>query len=174
MGGTFRTGRMFAVLSHICLFIATLTVTIGSCAFLHPGIWKCCGWLFIIGSVWQVLIFVVFSADSLTGDFHNGRFYWGSALLIVSMLLSIAAGILTLRIPPFDPENMPDSAIDALREQPFVSKFLPEAKKEKKYRMPAGTETVTEAMLPDGTRKYTTTKWNADGTTTVTEEIRNE
>lgn len=175
MGSAFRWSRMFAVLSHFTLFVATLLVTIGSCAFVHINIWKTTGILFLVGSLCEVLIFVVYSSDSLTGDLHQGRFFWGSALLIVSILFTIAAGVMTLRIPPFDPENIPESALDALREQPMVQQILPEAAKEKKpYKMPPGVETVTETILPDGSRKYTTTKWNKDGTTTVTEEIRNE
>ena len=95
------------------------------------------------------------------------------------MLMSVLAGIATLKIPPFDPENDPESVIDALREQPFANNILPEQARSNKdpkktYKMPPGVETVKETLLPDGSRKYTTTKWNKDGTATVTQEIVRE
>ena len=114
-------------------------------------------------------MFLAYASDVLRGSPHNGRFYWGSGVLIAGWILTLVTGVLTLRLPAYEhDEELPTSAVEeSAPEQPKAA-----TKKERApHRMPAGTETVAEEILPDGSRLYTTTRWNKNGTKTVTEEI---
>jgi hypothetical protein len=166
--GTFKLARAFAVLANTCLLIASLVLLISTCASLPKLILKAAGSLFIIGSVFTLLMFVVFASKAVKGDPHHRKAGWGVGFNVISMLLSVITGISTMRLqagripaetnaePEIESQKQP-----AKREQP----------KKPKRVMPPGAETIEETILPDGSRKYTTTKWHKDGSSTKTEEI---
>lgn len=169
LDGPFKAARAFAVLANIFVGAGALALVFASCAYFEIVLLHGCGWLLIIGSVCEALTFLLY-ASKVTDGPHNGRFWWGSGLAIASSIAALFAGILTIRLPPSEREStLPSSSTDSeankrpQADSPVVS--------EQARPMRPGTETTTESILPDGRRKYTTTKWNKDGTKTVEETI---
>jgi hypothetical protein len=180
--GTFKMARGFAVLANGCLLIASLVVLTSTCASLHKFILKTAGFLFILGSNFTVLMFVFFASKTVSGEPHNRSAGWGVGFNVISMLLSAIAGILMMKLQPGqipkaqDEGCETDSHAPAEKEQPKNGpnkKQPPKTQPTKKPKrvMPPGVETIEETILPDGSRKYTTTKWLKNGSSTTTEEI---
>lgn len=169
--GTFKLARGFAVLANVCLLTASLVVLVSNCASLHKFILQAGGFLFLMGSVFTLLMFVVFASKTVTGDPHHRKAAgFGVALNIVSMFLSAIVGVLTMKLQP----GQIPAATNAEHAEIENSEKRPAAKeqpKKPKRVMPAGAETIEETILPDGSRKYTTTKWHKNGSSTKTEEI---
>lgn len=166
--GTFKLARGFAVLANMAVFLASLVVLSSTCAALHRIVVKAAGFLLIIGSVFTLLMFVFFASDSISDDPHHRRIGWGSGFNIISMILSAIAGVFTTRLHAAQVSSEPGSS--NIESQPAAVAEQPKRKK-KKGVMPPGVEIVEQTILPDGSSKNTTTKWNQDGSCTKTEEI---
>ena len=162
LDGPFKAARASAVFAHVFIGSAMIGLLVLSCAYLDIVIVKIFGWLLIVGSICEVLTFLLFASD-IAGSPFNGSIWWGSILVVVASLTALVAGILTLRLPVS--ENQPSA-----EEEP-ATKVSPPKRQNKERKMPPGTETTTSTIMPDGRTKYTTTKWNKDGTKTVTETI---
>jgi hypothetical protein len=169
--GTFKLARGFAVLANMCLLTASLVVLVSTCASLHKFILQAASFLFLIGSVFTLLMFVVFASKTVTGDPHHRKAAgFGVALNIFSILLSAIVGFLTMKLQPGHipaATNAEHAATESTVQRPATK----EQPKKPKRVMPAGAETIEETILPDGSRKYTTTKWHKNGSSTKTEEI---
>jgi hypothetical protein len=185
LDGAVKAAQAFAVLANICLLVGTIALVILSCIQAANILRNAVAIVFLVGSMFEVLIFVMY-ASSITDDDspHHARFYWGTLTNAFGVVLSLRTGILCFKLPEYDPEssegekndkttnNKTDDKLEkGNNEEQAEQPKSPVSKKTKKARMPAGSETTTETILPDGSRKYTTTKWNKDGTTTVTENI---
>lgn len=109
-----------------------------------------------------MLTFVLFASD-ITSEPHNGSFWWGSGLALAAAIVSLFAGIVTLNLPVSENESKNQTSSTGSSSSLAVS--------EQPRAMRPGTETTTETILPDGRRKYTTTKWNKDGNAIVEESI---
>jgi hypothetical protein len=166
MDGPFRAARAFAVLANVSIGVGALALVFASCAYFDVVLLRVFGWLFMLGSVFEALTFILY-ASKVTDEPHNGSFCWGSGLAIASTIAALLAGILTLRLPPSEQgassHSSPSGPKGAQTGSPVGS--------EQARPMRPGTEITTETMLPDGRRKYTTTTRNKDGTTTVNESI---
>jgi hypothetical protein len=172
--GTFKVARGFAVIANITIGAGVLALVIASCAYFEIVLLRSCGWLFIVGSFFEMLTLVFFASKAVSDDPLNGSFWWGAALAIAASLVALLAGLLTLRLPPseHEPEESspprPTLSGDAKRHTTDNSTH---EEMEQARPMRPGTETTVETILPDGRRKYTTTKWNKDGSKTITEAI---
>jgi hypothetical protein len=169
--GAFKMARGFAVLANIAIGSGLLALTIASCAFFEIVLLHWCGWLFIVGSVFEILTLVVFASDAVRDAPLNGTFWWGSALAIAASIVALLAGLLTIHLPAsaHEPE-----AFSPARPEVATPSYRNEEETVEQARPPMrpGTETTQETILSDGRRKYTTTKWNKDGSTTVSEVIQ--
>jgi hypothetical protein len=104
LDGPFKAARAFAILANI--FIGA-----GSISLLKPHApissllsRKGCGWLFIIGSVFETLTFLLY-ASKVTDAPYNGSFWWGSGRAIAASIAALLAGILTIRLPRSEHEQ---------------------------------------------------------------------
>jgi hypothetical protein len=151
-----------------------LALVIASCAYFEIILLRGCGWLFIVGSVFEILTLVFLASNAIGDDPFNARFWWGAGLAIVASFTALITGILTIRLP--ESEYEPD---ESAPPRPTLVGDVKTGRKdgeapeeiEQARPMRPGTETTTETILPDGRRKYTTTKWNKDGTTTASDVI---
>jgi hypothetical protein len=151
-----------------------LALLIASCAYFEILLLRGCGWLFIVGSIFEILTLTFLASGVLGDDPFNAKFWWGAGLAIPASLTALIAGIITIRLP--ESEYEPD---DSAPQRPTLAGDINTGRKgdttpeeiEQARPMRPGTETTTESILPDGRRKYTTTKWNKDGTKSVTEMI---
>lgn len=166
LDGPFKAARAFAVIGNICIGAGTLALTLLSCAFVESFLLKVFGGFFIIGSIFEALIFVIY-ASKISDEPHNAKFWWGSGLNVFGTLFALLAGFLTLKLPECDCEDAKSSSMPG-PARPVVS----EQAKSKAPR--PGTEMTTEQILPNGQRKYTTTRWGKNGEKTVEETIADE
>jgi len=165
LDGPFKAARAFAVLAHVFVGAAMIGLLVLSCAYLELFIVKILGWLLIAGSVCEALIFLVCLSD-IAASPYDGSVWWGGILVVFASLMALLAGFLTLRLPVCEEQPSPE-------EQPATKVSPPRGRQNQQTerKMPPGTEITTSAILPDGRTKYTTTKWNKDGSKTVTEMI---
>ena len=96
----------------------------------------------------DTVTFVAF-ASKFTSSPYNGRFYVGPGLAIAAACFSLVTGLLCCKLPV---AKRAETAPPAQAYQP-------------------GTVTVTETMMPDGTKKIVKTTVNPDGSQTVEETI---
>lgn len=170
--GTIKAARGFAILANISIGAGVLALLIASCAYFEIVLLRGCGWLFISGSAFAMLTLIFLASTVLGDDPFNASIWWGAGLAILASLTALITGLLTIQLP--ESEYEPD---DAMPSRPAIQGDTkvrtkdvenPEGAEQARPMRP-GTETTTETILEDGRRKYTTTKWNKDGTKTVTE-----
>jgi hypothetical protein len=129
-----------------------------------------------VGSVCEILTLVVFASDAVSNDPLNGTFWWGAALAIAASIVALLAGLLTINLPAseHEPDELAPARPTLTGEAPPSIGRKDESPDELEQARPMrpGTETTEETILPDGRRKYTTTKWNKDGSKTVSEVIQ--
>ena len=119
-----------------------------------------------------MLTLVFLASPVLSDDPFNASIWWGAGLAITASLAALVAGLLTIQLPKseYEPDDGVPSRPQLQGDTKMRQKDLEEPDVGETARpMRPGTETTTEIILEDGRRKYTTTKWNKDGTTTVTE-----
>jgi hypothetical protein len=114
-----------------------------------------------VGSTFEMLTFVLF-ASHVSSEPYNGTFWWGAALSLAASIVSLVAGIVTMRLPESEYEGGKSSSSPGIGDSPV-------SEQPRTFR--PCTETTSEVILPDGRRKYITTKWNKDGSSTVEETI---
>jgi hypothetical protein len=161
MDGPFRAARSFAAFANIFIGAGALVLLLTSCAYFEVFLLRKCGWLFIVGSAFEMLTFVLF-ASHVSSEPYNGSFWWGSGLALAASIVSLVAGIVTMRLPESEYEGGKSSSSPSNGESPV-------SEQPRTFR--PGTETTSEVLMPDGRRKYITTKWNKDGSSTVEETI---
>jgi hypothetical protein len=174
--GAIKAARGFAILANISIGAGVLVLLTSSCAYFEILLLRSCGWLFIVGCVFEMLTLTFLASKVLGRDPFNASIWWGAGLSIVASLTALITGVLTIRLSEskYEPEkNAPPRPImvgeSNARKTNGTSK-APEDEEQARTMRP-GIESTSEIILPDGRRQYTTTKWNKDGTRTVTEEI---
>ena len=169
--GAIKAARGFAILANISIGAGVLALLIASCAYFEIVLLRGCGWLFISGSVFAMWTLVFLASTALGDDPLNASMWWGGGLAILASLTALATGLLTIRLPESEYEPDAEEARPAMQGDTKVkAKDVEEPEEVEKARpMRPGTETTTETILDDGRRKYTTTKWNKNGTKTITE-----
>jgi hypothetical protein len=172
--GPIKASRAFALLANICIGAGVLALLIASCAYFEIVLLRGCGWLFISGSIFAMLTLIFLASPALGDDPTNSSMWWGGGLAIGASLTALIAGLLTIKLPEseYEPDDNAPSR-PALQGDIKVSPNDVDEPEEVEQARPMrpGTETTTETILPDGRRKYTTTKWNKNGTKSVTETI---
>jgi hypothetical protein len=148
----FKTARAFAIMSNVFVGVGMICLMVSACVEFTPKGMKLLGFLFGAGSLCELLTFSFF-ASSVCDDFGSCHFHVGAGFAIIGMTLSFVTALVTLKIPPAK-----ETTFEGV---PAPKVALPEA----------GTKTVTETDLPDGTKKITETIVNADGSQTVTETV---
>ena len=116
---------------------------------------KFLGCLIGAGSLFQLLTLTLF-ASSVCDEFRSCKLSTGVYFAIISTILALLTAILTCKIPAKDK----DTTFDGV-PAPIVAVALPRP----------GTKTVTETVMPDGTKSIPETTVNADGSQTVTKSV---
>jgi len=159
-----KAARACAVIAHVIIGASMIGLMVLSCAYFELFIVKIFGWLLIFGGVGAALMFLMLASD-IASDPFNGSVWWGATLVVAASLCAILAGIFTLRLPVS--EEQPDEA-----DEPATKvDRAPKQEQPKERKMPPGTEITKSVIMEDGRTKYITTKWNKDGSKTVTEQI---
>jgi hypothetical protein len=171
--GPIKAARAFAILANTSIGAGVLALLIASCAYFEIVLLRGCGWLFISGSVFGMLTLIFLASSVLGDDPTNARIWWGAGLAIIASLTALIAGLLTIRLPEseYEPDDTAPSRPAIQGDTKVSPEDVEDVEVEQARPMRPGTETTTETILADGRRKYTTTKWNKNGTKTVTETI---
>jgi hypothetical protein len=148
--GAFKASRAFGLMANVCIGFGMICLMVRCCVEFNPKAMKFLGFLFAAGSLFQLLTFSLF-ASSVCEDYTSCQISTGAYFAIVSTILALLTAVLTCTIPP---------ANDTLEGSP-PNVALPEP----------GTKTITETVMPDGTKNITETTVNADGSQTVTKSV---
>ena len=158
-----KIARGAAVLASVFIGAASIGLMVLSCAFLELFIVKILGWLLVAGSIGMAMMFLMCATD--LADEFSASLWWGTTLVVFGSLCALLAGWITLRLPESEQqprkEDRPATKVDR----------APRQEQPQERKMPPGTETTTSEIMTDGRTKYITTKWNKNGTKTVTEII---
>lgn len=149
LDSSFKAARAMGIIANIALGVPMVLLLAIGCVRFNLLAIKGMGWLELLGSVTMMLTLVMLSSD-LTKDPFNGTFYVGPGLAIASSIIGFLTALCILKIP---------KAEDPLENQPPAQAFQP------------GTETTTETVMPDGSKKVVKTLVNPDGSQTVTETV---
>ena len=155
--------RGTAVLAHVFTGAASIGLLVLSCTFMDLFIIKIMGWLLVLGSIGIAMMFLMCASD-LASEF-SASLWWGTTLVVVASICALLAGLITLRLPESadrpKQEDRPATKVDR----------APKHEQPKERTLPPGSETTTSEIMADGRTKYVTTKWNKNGSKTVTEII---
>lgn len=122
LDGPFKTARAFAAIAIFCVTVGTLALLILSCTFVEHFLLQIFGYIFIIGGIFELLVFIVFASD--VAKDQNAVFWWGSGLTIVGGILSCIVGIIMLGLPqPFKEESTSSTPSSKTLQHPecFIS-----------------------------------------------------
>lgn len=194
-----QTVFVSAILSIALSFVVMAAMIMLSCITLPQWALKCVALLSFLASMCQGLLCLMYQSK-LTQDPFGGSFFIGALTVIVAMIASVATGIFILIVPPpgsvstVSLASPPQSSLPITTEgttnavppvshkrnfpAPPRKTALPEtappeqsSEKADDGAFAPGTETVTETVLPDGSKKVTTTAVHSDGSKSVTESI---
>jgi hypothetical protein len=197
LDGPWKSARAFGIIANVCSGVTLLCLIGASCFTMNPIFLKIlAGWSFF-GSFSIMFTFLMF-ASNVTEEPYNGSFHFGGAMTIVGSISAFVTSLLILQIrPPGErytvstpsskqnvtrrPTTTGEKSNETLpprRNFPAPSRVTKPLPQKESAIVPddieafqPGTETVTETILPDGTRKTVTTTIGADGSKTVTEVI---
>ena len=182
-------------MANACNGVVMLFLIAAACVSYNQLALNCFAGLAFAGSVFEWCVFSFFGS-MITDPPHNGSFYVGAGMAIIGALCSIVTGLMILRIPqetnsrnwrvvapPSNSNNSyaPQSTVGR-RNFPAPKRAAPQETAPPKREIAAdpaeafapGTETITETILPDGSKKTTKTVVDLDGSKTVTETIVKE
>jgi len=148
LDGPMLAARGFGYTVYVLTAICMIFLIVTSCLEFSVIALKGVGFLMIMSSILTMLTFVAF-ASKFTSAPYNGRFYVGPGLAIAASFFSFITGLICCKLPA---AKRTETASPAQAYQP-------------------GTVTVTETMMPDGTKKIVKTTVNPDGSQTVEETI---
>jgi hypothetical protein len=148
--GAFRTARVFGILANICIGISMLLLIGLSCFEYSQLSLHCIGSLLLVGALFEMLTFILFGSELCA---YGCDFYIGAGLTVACVIVSSIATLIVFHVPPAR-----EREVYASPEQAVVP-YAP------------GTETLTQTIMPDGTKKMTKTTVHGDGSKTVEETI---
>jgi hypothetical protein len=193
--------RAFAIIAVSCSSLILLCLIMSSCFAYNPIILKCLAGISFFGGFSVMLTFLMFASNVGDDPFNGSFNYGGAITIIGCITSFVTGILILQIQPPDshpyivrEPTNTttrtnssrPNETMNVVtpprRNFPpakRVGKSTPtvvEAPKESAINrdieaFQPGTETITETILPDGTRKVVTTVIGTDGSTTVTETI---
>jgi hypothetical protein len=187
----------YAAVVALALTASVMAIMIASSCIAVPQ-WtlKCAATLSFLSSILQGLQFLLYQSK-LTEEPYGGRFFFGAITVIAAMLVANATACFIWLVPsPYRASTVslaspPRSSLPTVSDNatppppshkrnfsgPRKGRTLPEtapdmaAETSGKEAFAPGTETVTETLLPDGSKKVTTTKVGLDGSKSVTETV---
>jgi hypothetical protein len=192
------TAVFYAAVVSLVLTATIMAVLIASsCIPIPQWTLKCAAAFSLVSSILQGLQFLLYQSK-LTDEPFGGRFFYGAITVIVSMLVSVATACFILIVPTPEarstfslasppPSSLPAALDNATPQAQSHKRHFPGPKKTKDSgsgpemapdiegepsrteAFAPGTETVTETLLPDGSKKITTTIVRSDGSKSVTE-----
>ena len=162
MDTPFRASRVFAMMGNILIGISMICMIIASCvAYTKSALLGISAMLFF-GSICAALTFIFYASSTICGQ-YGCKFGIGSGLVIVASVFAALTAMLVARLPvnesPFRPNERPVAPAQASPAEAQPQAFEP------------GTQTITETVMPDGTKKITKTTVNSDGSRTVEETV---
>jgi hypothetical protein len=196
LDGPWKAARAFGIIANLCSGVTLLCFIGASCFALSAIVVKVLAGGLVFGSFSILMTFLMFASDVSNAPF-NGSFYFGGGMALIASILCFVAALLTLQIGPISSRephivappvprkpatrvtsnNDGTDTIQPRRNFPAPKRSSdtpPEESAPTSDDIEAfqpGTETVTETLLPDGTRKTVTTKIGIDGSRTVKEVI---
>lgn len=192
MDGYWKAARAFAIVSIVVCGLVMLGMILLSC-FPYPQ-WtlKVFSALAILGAISQSLIFLLFGSRLTDEPFH-GSFFIGAGVTIVSICISLGSAAAILFVPTMQdaerarnvrvvarPTTTTNTSSTPSPSAPSHKRNFPAPPRpQQQQEQPApteahtsafapGTETVTESVLPDGSKQVTTTRVEADGSRSST------
>jgi hypothetical protein len=192
-----KAARAFGIIANLCSGLTLLCLIGASCFTLNAIFVKLLAGGLVFGSFSILMTFLMFASDVSEAPF-NGSFYFGGGVALVASILCFVAALLTLQIGPISSREPyivapPASRKPATRVTSGNNDGTNTMQPRRNFPAPKrsgvappqesapatddieafqpGTETVTETLLPDGTRKTVTTTIGTDGSRTVTEVI---
>jgi hypothetical protein len=192
------TAVFYAAVFALALTASVMGIMIASsCIAVSQWTLKCAATLSLLSSILQGLQFLLYQSK-LTEEPYGGRFFFGAITVIAAMLVANAtawfiwivpspyrASTVSLASPPLsslptvsDNATPPPPSHKRNFPGPSKGRSLPEtapdmaaAATSSKEAFAPGTETVTETLLPDGSKKVTRTTVGLDGSKSVTETV---
>jgi hypothetical protein len=184
-----KVARVFAILAIAFNGVSMLFLIATSCVKYHSVVYSGIATSSILGSFCIMLTFIMFASDTLSQ--FNPKFWLGGGMALLGFICALGTGICCLLMAlqtDVKTYNLYSSASRSTKGTPpdtNVKSMVP------KRNFPApprnsslssrpdqgpeafapGTETVTESILPDGSKKVATTRVDYDGSKTITETI---
>jgi hypothetical protein len=182
-----KAARVFSILAIALNGVSMLFLIAASCVKYHPVVYSGIATSSILGSFCIMFTFLMFASDTLSQ--YNPKFWLGGGMALLGFLCALGTGICCLLVAPqtsVKTYNLSSSAsrsaapsdgnkISVVPKRNFPapprnSSLSPRPEQGPEAFAP-GTETVTESILPDGSKKVTTTRVDYDGSKTITETI---
>lgn len=146
------SGIAFGYMSLIFSGVTMLVLfAIGCVSFSSTAI-SLLGMMSLAASI-SALLTLSFFASFITKPPYNATFWWGSGLSVAGFVVSLITAGVILTLPPSK------NTLDGQDLGPPPQAYTP------------GTQTTTETVLPDGTKKIVKTTVNPDGSQTVEETV---
>jgi hypothetical protein len=163
MDSPFRAARIFAMFGNGFLAISMFLLLISSCMQFNQGGLLAIVTMLLMGGTFYCLTFIFYASNLICGQ-YGCDFSIGSGLAIGAILFAFLTAAIVSKLPggessPFREDEAPMPASQQSQSQSQPQAFAP------------GTQTITETIMPDGTKKITKTTVNANGSKTVEETV---
>lgn len=184
-----KLARLFAIIYTLCALLVLIAMCVIACCQVPINVLRLVSGTSFLACVAGAFTFFMYGSR-LTDDPFGGSFHAGSGMAIAGVLVSLATGFFLLQIPETSnegnhtvappPEGYQTKRVggDVETAQPYSGRNFPAPERQQaSYQEPGeqafqpGTETVTETMLPDGSKKVVTTTVNLDGSKSVSESV---
>ena len=97
--GAWNSARGFAICADICIGIATIACIVMTCASVPTLVIKMTAGLFLIGFLFESLVFIAFSSDVCSSTF-SCKFSSGAGTAIAALLFALIAAVTAANIRP--------------------------------------------------------------------------
>jgi hypothetical protein len=166
MDAPFRAARIFAMFGNGFLAISMFLLLISSCMQFNQGGLLAIVTMLLIGGTFYCLTFIFYASNLICGQ-YGCEFQIGSGLAIGAILFAFITAAVVAKLPadsrgPFREGEAP---------MPVQQQHQQQSQLQASQAYAPGTQTISETVMPDGTKKITKTTVNADGSKTVEETV---
>jgi hypothetical protein len=159
MDAPFVSARLFAMFGNGFLAISMFLLMIASCMQFNQGALWAIMTMLMIGGTFYTLTFLFYASNKICGQ-YGCTFSIGSGLAIGAILFAFITAAMVFKLPS-------NSSPFGVNEAPMGGASGRQVQQQQPQAFAPGTQTITETVMPDGTKKITKTTVNADGSKTV-------
>lgn len=145
LDATWKAARAMAVTANVCGFITMIITICLSCVSIPKKFLKVATFLSAAAGFFESLTFIAFSSDICKN--YNCNFAWGAGCAIGAILIYFFNAYLLHSVPEYEREE---------DDRPAAASTVPGT-----VNPPPGSVSVTQTVLPDGTKKTVRTTINA-------------